>query len=204
MRFKKIIIFVVVGILVLMALGAIGKNKKGVEEPAAPDSATQPIKEDTVELRETAKPTAAKTKTSEFIIGIEYAVEGQDAAAFGKLGIGAMKPLPQSINWSKMQPDLAGPVDYRILDAFVKEYQNAGFRDLVLALRTLSHAEDNKATYGKDRPVPKPEHENAYTAWVKGVVERYDKDGTDDMPGLKYPVRYYEIEGEFSSYTPEP
>lgn len=137
------------------------------------------------------------------VIGIEYAVEGEDATAFARLGIQAVKPLPESINWSAMQTNLAGPIDYGVADQFVSDYQNAGFREIVMGLRTLSSAEDNKATYGKNRPVPKPEYADEYYAWVKGMVERYDGDGINDMPGLKYPVRYYEIEVEFSSYTPE-
>lgn len=137
-------------------------------------------------------------------IGIEYAVEGQDAAAFGAMGLAAIKPLPESINWSKMQPDLSGPIDYSVADRFVIEYQRAGFQEIVLGLRTLSHAEDNGGTYGSDRPVPTPEHTGDYATWIAGIVERYDNDGVDDMPGLLYPVRYYEIEVEFSSYTPEP
>ncbi|MBI2845188.1 MAG: hypothetical protein HYX86_01440, partial [Chloroflexi bacterium] len=35
-------------------------------------------------------------------------------------------------------------------------------------------------------------------------VERYDGDGSDDMPDLLYPIRFYEIGSEFSSYEPEP
>ena len=35
-----------------------------------------------------------------------------------------------------------------------------------------------------------------YTAWVSSVVERYDGDGVDDMPGLEQPVKYWEIDNE--------
>ena len=34
-------------------------------------------------------------------------------------------------------------------------------------------------------------------------MERYDDDGQQDMPGLRYPVRIFEIGTEFSSYEPE-
>lgn len=36
----------------------------------------------------------------------------------------------------------------------------------------------------------------AYKNFVKTVVERYDGDGIDDMPGLKYPVKYWEVINE--------
>ena len=36
----------------------------------------------------------------------------------------------------------------------------------------------------------------AYTAWVRTLVERYDGDGVDDMPGLTAGVRYWEVDNE--------
>ena len=36
----------------------------------------------------------------------------------------------------------------------------------------------------------------AYEAWVQAVVERYDGDGVDDMPGLSRPVKHWEIDNE--------
>lgn len=41
-----------------------------------------------------------------------------------------------------------------------------------------------------------PEDLPAYQAWVGEVVERYDGDGVDDMPGLRSPVRYWEVDNE--------
>lgn len=189
---KRLLKYGLIILAVLFIFGVINNAKKGrdngnTEKSVATEGAGQ-----------------KEIKPGNIGIGIEYVLEGQDASAFGALGISAVKPLPESINWAKMQPKLSKPIDYRVADQFVKNYQQAGFRDIVFGLRTLSHAEDNGATYGKNRPVPKPEYEDDYAAWIKGIVERYDKDGIDDMPGLKYPVRYYEIEVEFSSYTPEP
>lgn len=36
----------------------------------------------------------------------------------------------------------------------------------------------------------------AYLAWVKAVVERYDGDGENDMQGLKYPIKHWEVSNE--------
>ncbi|MBU0760905.1 MAG: hypothetical protein KJ858_04395, partial [Nanoarchaeota archaeon] len=38
--------------------------------------------------------------------------------------------------------------------------------------------------------------EEKYTEWVRAAVERYDGDGTDDMPGLTTPVKYWQIDNE--------
>ena len=37
----------------------------------------------------------------------------------------------------------------------------------------------------------KPYDMNAYMNFVSAVVERYDGDGNNDMPGLKYPIKYW-------------
>lgn len=44
--------------------------------------------------------------------------------------------------------------------------------------------------------VLKPNDMKAYLAWLRAMVDRYDSDGADDMPGLKYPILYYEILNE--------
>ncbi|HJM88191.1 MAG TPA: hypothetical protein QF624_01030 [Dehalococcoidia bacterium] len=36
----------------------------------------------------------------------------------------------------------------------------------------------------------------AYTAWLEATVERYDGDGVNDMPGLEYPMRHWEVANE--------
>ena len=38
--------------------------------------------------------------------------------------------------------------------------------------------------------------EEKYVAFVKKLVERYDGDGVDDMPGLKNPVKYWQVDNE--------
>jgi hypothetical protein len=46
------------------------------------------------------------------------------------------------------------------------------------------------------RPSYLPPDMDAYASWVRGVVERYDADGLDDMPGLGAPVRWWEVDNE--------
>jgi hypothetical protein len=41
-----------------------------------------------------------------------------------------------------------------------------------------------------------PCNEDAYLAWLTAMVERYDGDGTDDMSGLEYPIRHWEMFNE--------
>lgn len=87
------------------------------------------------------------------------------------------------------------------MDAFVREYQDAGFTQLVVGLKSQSRW---ASVDFNTNPTPKPEFEGSFQAWVSSIVERYDHDGFDDMSGLRFPVRYYEAGVEFSSYEPEP
>ena len=41
-----------------------------------------------------------------------------------------------------------------------------------------------------------PYYEEKYQAFVRALVERYDGDGIDDMPGLKKPVRFWQVDNE--------
>lgn len=50
----------------------------------------------------------------------------------------------------------------------------------------------------------KPCDMDAYKDFIRAMVERYDGDGEDDMPGLVYPVRYWEVVNEPSLDTDTP
>jgi len=145
------------------------------------------------------------------LIGTEYVLIDNAARAdslaemLAPVGLAVAKPLPEQIAWDKMQPTRAAAIDFAQLDNFVSAFQGAGFSELILALKSNS-AWASRA-YGPlvhPDPAPKPEFVDDYEAWISAVVERYDGDGDDDMPGLGRPVRYYEIGSEFSSYEPEP
>ena len=41
-----------------------------------------------------------------------------------------------------------------------------------------------------------PNHMEEYLSWVEAVVERYDGDGYKDMPNLKRPIQYWEVDNE--------
>lgn len=49
-----------------------------------------------------------------------------------------------------------------------------------------------------------PSDMNAYSEYVRRVVERYDGDGKDDMPGLKRGVKYWEVDNEPDLHNSRP
>jgi len=45
--------------------------------------------------------------------------------------------------------------------------------------------------------LPKPEHRGDFREYVRSLVERYDGDGKDDMPGLLFPVLHFQVGNEY-------
>lgn len=210
---KKIFKYILIALAVLFVIGLINKSKDksaqtspvasdktAVADKTGGDKNSKPA-DSKKEIPKSAAP-ASGTAPSSIIIGLEYGFEDL-AKLFSGLGIPAAKLLPEKFDWAKMQTGANQPINWVLSDNLIREYQDAGFREIIMGLRAQSHDSDNGMTYGKKRPVPKPEYEGLYADWVRGMVERYDKDGKDDMPGLKYPISFYEIEVEFTSYTPE-
>ena len=145
------------------------------------------------------------------IIGVEYVVLDnpgtieRQAEMLSRVGFDASKPLPEAFSWGNMQSGPEDDLDFSRLDDYVVAFQTAGFGETVLALKPHSTWASVDHSLLRSRNVaPKPEYRDDYEAWVTAIVERYDADGVDDMPGLLRPIRYYEVGSEFSSYEPEP
>ena len=142
-------------------------------------------------------------------VGFEYALLDNEplvagmAEAFAEMGIPGMKHYVEIVQWDKMQKGPKAPIDFTRLDWFVGKYQAQGFTELTVSLKSHNKwASKDIGFFGGKNPTPKPQYRGLYQDWVRAVVERYDNDGRDDMPGLRFPVRYYEIGNEFSSYEP--
>tara|TARA_Y100000310_G_scaffold29292_1_gene27786 strand:+ start:3252 stop:4889 length:1638 start_codon:yes stop_codon:yes gene_type:complete len=196
---------ILIGSIIVVFLLIIGVVTFAVLKSDVDDEETPPIiqegegEEDVEDNEEYELPPVVRS-SGQIMLGVEYAVPGL-ASKFGELGVVSVKYLPDLYTWDKMQLSQEAEVDYRTLDRYVLEYQEAGFLELVISLKTKSkwaskHFEKNHA--------PRPEYVADFEAWVNGIVERYDGDGVDDMPGLKRAVNYYEIGVEFSSFEPEP
>src|SRR4051812_15184045 len=71
------------------------------------------------------------------LIGVEYAYPG-GAKTFAQLGVPMAKVYPDSITWGDMQRAPGLPIDFALMDRFVSEYQAAGFKELVLVLKSQS------------------------------------------------------------------
>ncbi len=148
---------------------------------------------------------------SGIVVGLEYAlldnaplVKGM-AAAFAETGMPGMKHYVEAVQWGEMQKGPTAPIVFTKFDWFVAEYQKVGFTELTIALKPHSGwASKQVGRLRSTNATPRPEYRDHFSRWVEAVVERYDGDGVNDMPGLRWPVRHVEIGNEFSSYQPEP
>jgi len=116
-----------------------------------------------------------------------------------------------SVSWRQIEPrpPRAGRHRYRWeqLDASVRLWQQYGF-EITMWLRLGNGWFAGPVKYqplgkllkfkGSDR-LPAPEYMDDYRAWVRALVERYDGDGRDDMPGLLRPVLYYQCGNEYGN-----
>ncbi len=73
------------------------------------------------------------------------------------------------------------------LDNWVKWVQSMSMEPVV-TLQSIAPGDTISST---------PTDTTAWKAWVTSLVERYDGDGIDDLPGLTAPVRYWHVEQEW-------
>ncbi len=148
---------------------------------------------------------ATWTRSEPFAFGVEYMAPGL-ARVYAATGATWAKPAPRGFEWDSIEPK--PPVggkhkyDWTLTDALIREYQEAGFRHFHIYTRARSSWASSKPLplIGNPGFMPKPQYLNDYAEYLRSLVERYDGDGRDDMPGLRFPIRYWEVEAEFGTF----
>jgi hypothetical protein len=185
----------------LLALGGIGFGTAGEStKPPLPDPAPPPV---------TAGPTVG-IEGLRFGLGINEAVavpqkllreghftptslaehldrDASRAAALGaRLTRGNSGAFPRTSWWAHLnEPGAADDTDL-----WVRTVQAHGLEPVLMVSPWPGNRSANVTlTYV-------PADMAAYTTWVRALVERYDGDGVDDMPGLTRAVRYWEVDNE--------
>ena len=131
--------------------------------------------------------------------------------ALKDLNLGWVRPHPGPFIWGRIER-VKGKYDFSEADKVVKTAQEMGLNILATI---WPYAEWDQKRWGKtnitvieDFPeLPrsrfKPYDMEAYRAFVKALVERYDGDGVNDMPGLKRPIKYWEVLNEPEAQSKE-
>ena len=104
--------------------------------------------------------------------------------------------------WAAMQPNESSPINFNEADGWIKRFQDANFEMLFyLTPNTAWSQTDNSSCIdgpGDDECAPDTNHLQQWLDYVKAVVERYDGDGVNDLPGLVKPVHFYVMPQEVS------
>lgn len=100
--------------------------------------------------------------------------------------------------WSMVQPTKNDVdkerYDWSDSDSVLGSYPE-GF-NAVENIIAFSAKVDDEGEHLDNFSFPNKEAEEEYIRFVKKGVERYDGDGKDDMPGLKNPIKYWQVENE--------
>ncbi len=138
-----------------------------------------------------------------FALGVEYLQVGL-AQPYADAGAAWGKTRLEAFSWDATEP--AAPrggehtYDWRCTDGQVGSWQQAG----VERLQSYLQPESRWGSRGPNTDLrPKASREDDYQAWVGALVERYDGDGVDDMPGLVRPVRHWVVGGEWTGFWPQ-
>lgn len=141
------------------------------------------------------------------IFGIGYATrDARIPPLYARTGIHWMKIAGLKWKFIEPNPPTGSRHEYHWneLDQVVQNYQRQGFH-----LQIILKTDSNWGTRSKTREAipgsyaesiasapPKEACWDDYTDFVAAVVERYDHDGVNDMPGLLTSIGYYEFESE--------
>lgn len=90
--------------------------------------------------------------------------------------------------WSRVQPDV--DVDEYDFDFYDRQWGNVPSSMCIMGCLAPGGGRTLEDSWF-------PTDEGQYTDFVKTIVERYDGDGINDMPGLRNPIKYWQVGNEF-------
>lgn len=144
--------------------------------------------------------------------------DGTDMDFIRNAGGGWIRPHPGQAVWDMIQASATAPYDFTKMDALISLAESYGLNPLITiwpfaewdqlgradatSCAVATNDEFLPSNDKKGRPSYLPLHRcnpndwTAYSRFVYAVVERYDGDGTDDMTGLLYPIKYWEVMNE--------
>jgi hypothetical protein len=135
-----------------------------------------------------------------FALGVEYMQLGLEDT-YAEAGAGWAKTRLEAFAWRVSEPKAPtggeSTYDWRCPDGQIAAWQQAGVTRIQAYLQPESVWGSRNITSDLR---PKQAREDEYRAWVRTMIERYDGDGEDDMPGLVRPVRHWVIGGEWTGF----
>ena len=121
-----------------------------------------------------------------------------------KTGFSIDREIPGAFTWNVIEPEKGAEYKWEISDLVVLSANAAGMSVSALIQPFAAWDQDSApedctgldfAYY--DYKADKPTDWEAYKAFLTALVERYDGDGEEDMEGLLFPVKHWEIGNEY-------
>ena len=117
-----------------------------------------------------------------------YTGDAETSRKVGARWVRSHTAVPPFLHWRRWSRDPAGAI--ADMDLWVQVVQEQELEFIVmLSPFPGNHTSGTTPTYVIDDP-------ESYAEYVTAVVERYDGDGVDDMPGLARPVHVWEVDNE--------
>lgn len=169
-------------------------------------------------ISESTSPVSIPQKVLDHKFGWLGGGSEDDGSTISEYGGAWVRPHPGAFLWDAMQESQSSVIDFSGTDKEIKNFQSNNLGVLVTIWpfadwdqKTLANATECKVDEsdeflssndkkGRGDYLPlyrcNPNNWKAYQEWVTKIVERYDGDGKDDMPGLAMPVKHWEVMNE--------
>ncbi len=202
-----LIILAVLGMATVCVWYVKGLAGKGAPQPTSEEEQSAPEKENAV----SSIPSAIENNCIGFLTA-----DPRETATIPLAGAGWTRPHPGPFSWGMIEKT-KGINDFDKADNYIITVG----KNNVAILGTIwpfadwdqKNNPDCKVSeldqfYPKgNEGIPayrcKPQDTEAYKKFLTALVEKYDGDGIDDMPGLKIPVKYWEILNEPEMKSPD-
>lgn len=119
-------------------------------------------------------------------------------------GFSIDREIPGAFTWNVIEPVEGDGYHWDISDRVVESANSAGMSVSALIHPFAAWDQDSipEGCQGVDFAyydylADTPTNWEAYRDFLSATVERYDGDGEDDMPGLLYPIKHWEIGNEY-------
>ena len=197
---KKILTVILLSIIIL-----IGGCTLKQESPS--DDLIQLQQQEQIEQQsqqnKSSQPGPQINKTLSIPISIEndcigFKLDGPNkTATINMIGAGWVTFMWPHFTWGRIEK-APGVYDFSEMDNLVKTSQenNVAILAEIQPFADWDQARDKNCEAKENEYLCKPKDMQAYKRFVSKTVERYDGDGEDDMPGLKIPIKYWEILNE--------
>ena len=123
-----------------------------------------------------------------------------------EMGIHWERPHPGPFIWGEIEGEEGAGYDFSEVDGYIRESQRYGILTVATIWPYANWDQERCHERLPDSPRRlfsilgdyrgKPCDPDAYEQFVRALVERYDGDGIDDMPGIVYPIKYWEVSNE--------